>query len=76
MDVYTSTAKAFADALTWQEWWAEWRSNACCPDSVTAAHRLCGCGGSGRELRPGEVSRLLLDPEGVLYRHEFQVALP
>ena len=63
---YASATEAWQAAMTYEEWWAEWESNACCPDSVTAARRLCGCGGSGRELRPGEVSRLLLDPEGVL----------
>lgn len=49
--------EAWADALTFEEWWAEWHSNACCPDSVTAARRLCGCGGSG--AAPDDISRLL-----------------
>ncbi|ACF34058.1 hypothetical protein SEA_NEOS5_98 [Mycobacterium phage Neos5] len=47
----------FDDALTADEWWDEFNANACCPDSVTAAARLCGCGGSGRI--PTGISRLL-----------------
>ena len=44
--------EAWTDALTYDEWWAEWGSNACCPDSVTAARRLCGCRGSGADPTP------------------------
>lgn len=63
MIAYTSATEAWADALTYEQWWAEWRSNACCPDSVTAARRLCGCGGSARLPQRGELSRLLLGEE-------------
>jgi len=49
--------EVFDDALTADEWWDEFNTNACCPDSVTAAARLCGCGGSGRI--PTGISRLL-----------------
>ena len=44
--------------MTYEEWWAEFNANACCPDSIIAARRLCGCGGSA-EL-PRGISRLLL----------------
>lgn len=51
-------AEVFDHALTAEEWWDEWRANACCPDATTAARRLCGCRGSGAV--PTGISRLLL----------------
>lgn len=54
---YASATEAWQAAMTYEEWWAEWESNACCPDSVTAARRLCGCGGSAQV--PFGISRLL-----------------
>ena len=54
-------AEVFEDALTAEEWWAEFNANACCPDSIVAARRLCGCGGSARI--PSGISRLLLREE-------------
>lgn len=45
------------DTLTLDEWLLEFESNICCPNSYTAAHRMCGCGGSG-EL-PANVSRII-----------------
>ncbi len=45
------------ELMTRDEWWAEFRANACCPDPQTAAARLCGCGGSGQ--LPPTISRLL-----------------
>ncbi|QHB37304.1 hypothetical protein I5G58_gp002 [Mycobacterium phage BirdsNest] len=57
-------AEVFENALTAEEWWDEFNSNACCPDSIVAARRLCGCGGSA--AIPAGISRLLLrDPEEV-----------
>lgn len=53
----TETDIAFEDCLTWAEWWAEFDSNACCPDAIYAARTLCGCGGSARI--PSGISRLL-----------------
>lgn len=53
----TNLADIFDHALPADEWWAEFRSNACCPDATTAARRLCGCGGSARI--PTGISRLL-----------------
>ncbi len=44
-------------ALPFDEWWDEFNANACCPDAVTAARRLCGCGGSAS--LPYGISRLL-----------------
>lgn len=46
------------DTMTFDEWWEEFNANACCPDAVTAAQRLCGCGGSAAV--PAGISRLLL----------------
>jgi len=45
------------DTMTAEEWWDEFIENACCPDWITAANRLCGCGGSGSV--PSTISRLL-----------------
>lgn len=53
----TNLAEAFDTALTADEWWAEFNANRCCPDPVTAARRLCGCGGSDHV--PSGISRLL-----------------
>lgn len=49
------------DLMTEDEWWSEFRANACCPSPGVAARSLCGCGGSDR--LPSETSRLLYDPE-------------
>lgn len=49
------------DLMDYDEWWAEFSANACCPDSITAARLLCGCRGSGS--LPSEVSRLLAPEE-------------
>lgn len=49
------------DLLTYDEWWAEYRANQCCPDPQTAAARLCGCGGNPI---PATASRLLLADRG------------
>lgn len=46
------------DAMTYDEWWSEFRANECCPDAIVAARRLCGCGGSASV--PSNISRLLL----------------
>lgn len=51
---------AFEDCLTLEEWWAEFNSNACCPDSIIAARTFCGCGGSAQI--PTGISRLLNNP--------------
>lgn len=51
------------DTMTYEEWWAEFNANACCPDAATAAHRLCGCGGSAAV--PAGISRLLLTEEDI-----------
>lgn len=48
----------FDDCLTAEEWWAEHRATACCPDPGTAARTMCGCGGSAA-VPPG-ISRALL----------------
>lgn len=53
-------ADLFDHGLTADEWRDEFFANACCPDAVTAARMLCGCGGSARI--PTGVSRLLFDP--------------
>lgn len=45
--------------MTLAEWLDEFHANACCPDSVTAARRLCGCGGSAQI--PSGVSRVIVD---------------
>ena len=57
LDGYGSATDAWPDALTREEWWAEWASNACCPSSWVAAQRLCGCGGSA--AAPTGISHLL-----------------
>jgi hypothetical protein len=49
------------DTMTAQQWWDEFKANACCPDAVTAARRFCGCGGSAQV--PTGISRLLLNDE-------------
>lgn len=54
-------AEVFEDALTAEEWWAEFRANACCPSASYAARTLCGCGGSAQI--PSGISRLLLREE-------------
>lgn len=54
-------AEHFDDCLTADEWWAEHRANACCPDPATAARTLCGCGGSAAV--PSTISRALLGGE-------------
>jgi len=46
------------DTMTFEEWWAEFDANACCPSPSVAAQRLCGCGGSAAV--PSTISRLLL----------------
>lgn len=46
------------NTMTYEEWWDEFRANACCPDPITAARRLCGCGGSAAV--PNGISRLLI----------------
>lgn len=51
-------AETFADALTYEEWWAEFDANACCPNPQYAARTLCGCGGSA--AIPTGISRLLI----------------
>ena len=66
-DGYADATEAWQEAMTYEEWWAEWEANACCPNSWVAAQRYCGCGGSGDDptpyispaLRryPGEVDR-------------------
>lgn len=45
------------DSLTLEEWVDEFNANACCPNSWTAANRMCGCGGSGQ--LPSGVSRVI-----------------
>lgn len=58
----TDTDLQFEDCMTFAEWWAEFNSNACCPDPIYAARTLCGCGGSARI--PSGISRLLTgEPE-------------
>ena len=47
----------FDNALTREEWWAEYNANRCCPSWHYAARTGCGCGGSDVE-RSG-ISRLL-----------------
>ncbi len=53
----TRTDEDLDNAMTYEEWWAEFNSNACCPDAHTAALRMCGCGGSA--ALPSGISRLL-----------------
>jgi len=50
--------QVFDEALTAEQWWAEFQANACCPSRIVAARRLCGCGGSA--ALPVGVSRLLI----------------
>ena len=57
LDGHGSACAAWPDALTAEEWWAEWESNACCPSSWVARQRDCGCGGSA--AAPTGISRLL-----------------
>lgn len=44
--------------LTLEEWVDEFHANACCPDAIVAARRLCGCGGSAGI--PAHASRILV----------------
>ena len=53
----TNLGQLFDEALTADEWWAEFNANACCPSPHVAALRLCGCGGSTQF--PAGASRLL-----------------
>ncbi|UXE04465.1 hypothetical protein SEA_FUNSIZED_94 [Mycobacterium phage Funsized] len=55
-------ADVFDNAMTADEWWAEFHANACCPDATTAARRMCGCRGSAQI--PAGLSRLLHNHEG------------
>lgn len=51
-------AEVFEDAMTAEQWWAEFHANACCPTREHAARTMCGCGGSA--AIPTGISRLLI----------------
>jgi hypothetical protein len=60
-DVDTRPVDHDDELVTADEWWEDFRANACCGSAREAASRLCDCGGSG-EI-PSGISRLLIGEE-------------